>query len=110
MNREQLEHAIRAACQVSGDLEVYVFGSQAILGEHPAAADDLRASIEVDIQPKHRPEMTDAVDGALGEFSQFHEAFGFYVHGASIESAILPDEWESRCIGVRPHQGTKGSN
>ena len=67
MNREQLEHAIRAACQVADDQEVYVFGSQAILGEHPDAPEALRASIEVDIQPKSRPGMTDAVDGALGE-------------------------------------------
>ena len=69
MNREQLEHAIRAACQVSGDLEIYVFGSQAILGAYPTAADELRGSIEVDVQPKNRPEMTDAIDGALGELS-----------------------------------------
>ena len=27
MTREQLEHAIRAACEVSGDTEVWVFGS-----------------------------------------------------------------------------------
>ena len=30
MTRSQLEHAIRAACDVSGDTEVWVFGSQAI--------------------------------------------------------------------------------
>jgi hypothetical protein len=35
MTREELEHAIRAACDVSGDDEVYVFGSQAILGQYP---------------------------------------------------------------------------
>ncbi len=33
MNREQLEHAIRSACEVSGDNELYIFGSQAILGQ-----------------------------------------------------------------------------
>jgi hypothetical protein len=37
MTREQLEHAIRAACDVTGDNEVYVFGSQAILGQYPEA-------------------------------------------------------------------------
>lgn len=37
MTREELEHAIRAACDVSGDDEVYVFGSQAILGQYPDA-------------------------------------------------------------------------
>ena len=33
MTRDQLEHAIRAACDVSGDNELWIFGSQAILGE-----------------------------------------------------------------------------
>jgi hypothetical protein len=31
MTRDQLEHAIRAACDVSNDTEVLIFGSQAIL-------------------------------------------------------------------------------
>ena len=32
MTRDQLEHAIRAACDVAHDTELIVFGSQAILG------------------------------------------------------------------------------
>jgi hypothetical protein len=31
MRRDQLEHAIRAACDVSGDTELLVFGSQGSL-------------------------------------------------------------------------------
>ena len=71
MTRDQLEHAIRAACDVADDTEVWVFGSQAILGEFPDAPEDLRTSIEVDIQPKNQPDNADLVDGALGELSQF---------------------------------------
>lgn len=81
MTRNQLEHAIRAACDVSEDTELWIFGSQAILGEFPNAHENLRASIEVDVQPKNRPEAVDYVDGALGELSQFHQTHGFYVHG-----------------------------
>jgi len=93
MTRDQLEHAIRAACDVSEDTELWIFGSQAILGEFPDAHENLRASIEVDVQPKNRPEAVDYVDGALGELSQFHETHGFYVHGISIESAKLPNSY-----------------
>lgn len=42
MTRDQLEHAIRAACDVAEDTEVYVFGSQAILGQFPEAPEALR--------------------------------------------------------------------
>ncbi len=45
MTRDQLEHAIRAACDVSEDTELWIFGSQAILGEFPNAHENLRASI-----------------------------------------------------------------
>ena len=89
MTREQLEHAIRAACAVSGDTELLVFGSQAILGTFPEAPGDLRASIEVDVQAKNLPDRTDFIDGALGELSQFHATHGFYVHGVSVDSATL---------------------
>ena len=59
MNREQLEHAIRAACEISGDNELYIFGSQAILGEYPDTDEQLRQSIEVDLSPKNSSEIPD---------------------------------------------------
>lgn len=101
MTREELEHAIRAACDVANDDEVYVFGSQAILGQFPDAPETLRMSAEVDMSPKSHPERVDAIDGALGELSAFHNAFGFYVHGVPIETAVLPTGWEQRVIVVR---------
>ena len=108
MTRDQLEHAIRAACDVSDDTELWIFGSQAILGEFPDAPKSLRASIEVNVQPKNRPERTDDVDGSLGELSIFHQTHGFYVHGISIESAKLPDGWEQRTISVSDPISTRG--
>ncbi|MGP9681352.1 hypothetical protein [Brachybacterium sp. AOP3-A1-3] len=51
MRRTDLAHLLRAACDVAGDRDVLVIGSQSILGtydedELPAAA---TASIEADI-------------------------------------------------------------
>lgn len=109
MRRDQLEHAIRAACEVSGDTELLIFGSQAILGSHPFAPESLRASIEVDIQCKNFPENTDLIDGSLGELSMFHQTHGFYVHGVSIEAAVLPDGWEQRTVAVCDLQGAKAN-
>ena len=109
MRRDQLEHAIRAACDVSGDTELLVFGSQAILGSHPLAPESLRASIEVDTQPKNFPESTDLIDGALGELSLFHQTHGFYVHGVLIEAAVLPEGWDQRTVAVCDLQGTRGN-
>ncbi|MBN1193513.1 MAG: hypothetical protein JXA36_07490 [Coriobacteriia bacterium] len=109
MRYDQLEHAIRAACDVADDAELLVFGSQSILGSFPDAPISLRASIEVDVQPQNRPEMIDHIDGALGEDSPFHAAHGFYVHGVSIEIATLPDGWLDRTVPVSHPVGTRGN-
>lgn len=101
MNREQLEHAIRAACEVTGDNELYIFGSQAIVGQYPEAHEQLRQSIEVDISPKNRPKAVDKIDGVLGENSRFHQTHGFYVHGVSLETAALPSGWKKRTHKVQ---------
>lgn len=61
MTREELEHAIRAACDVSGEDEVYVFGSQAILGQYPNAHPDLTMSAEADIAPINNEDNSDLI-------------------------------------------------
>lgn len=98
-----MEHAIRAACEVSGDNEIYIFGSHAILGQFPQADEKLTRSIEVDASPKNKPETVDKIDGALGENSPFHHTHGFYVHGVSIEAASLPEGWKDRTNKVHDY-------
>jgi len=93
---------------VSGDDEVYVFGSQAILGQYPDAPETLRQSAEADIAPVTAVEMVDVIDAQLGELSSFHIAFGFYVHGLSIDAAVLPNGWRERAIAVR-NENTRGN-
>src|SRR6202022_2414100 len=101
MTRAELEHAIRAACDLTGDNEVVVFGSQAILGQFPDAPDELRQSAEVDVTPKHAVDKVDLIDAMLGEDSQFHRQHGFYVHGVPIDAATLPGGWEERAVKVQ---------
>ncbi len=101
MTREELEHAIRASCDVTGDTEIWIFGSQAILGQYPQAPKALRQSAECDVSPRNYPEKLDLIDGALGELSQFHRTHGFYVHGLSLEAAALPEGWQGRAIKVQ---------
>lgn len=108
MTREELEHAIRAACDVADDREVWVFGSQAILGQHPDAPESLRQSAEADVAPRNYPERADRINGALGELSRFHETHGFYVHGVSLETATLPHGWQERTVPV-PGRGREPS-
>lgn len=53
MKRSQLEHIIRAASSITGDREIVILGSQAILGQFPDAPEGLLRSVEADVFPKN---------------------------------------------------------
>lgn len=103
MTRAELEHAIRAVCDVARTTDVIVIGSQAILGTHPDAPPRLRQSMEVDMVFPGRPDLADRVEGALGEDSMFHHTHAFYVQGLTLEAPgpILPPGWEERLVAVQ---------
>jgi len=100
VTREQLEHAIRAAGAISGDTELYILGSQAILGAHPDAHPDLLRSMELDVAPKNKPELEAVIEGSIGELSPFHQRFGFYVDGMELSGVVLPRGWAERVVVV----------
>lgn len=101
MNRGQFDHAVRAAAAVAGVSEVVVIGSQAA---HASISDELpepaMRSVEADIVIRGDVdgEKADLVEGSIGEASLFHQTFGFYAQGVSIETAILADGWEDRLV------------
>jgi hypothetical protein len=100
MNRQQLEHVIRAATQIADDDELIIVGSQAILGQFPSAPAELLVSMEVDVYPRNHPERADLIDGTIGELSPFHDAYGYYAQGVGPATATLPHDWERRLIPV----------
>lgn len=108
MRRDQLEHAIRTACQIIGQPEVVVIGSQSILGSF--AEDELPAeatmSVEIDILPlvedsDETTRLADLLEGAAGEWSPFEEQHGFSIDGVDHTTAVLPDGWRNRLVKVQ---------
>jgi hypothetical protein len=106
VNRQQLEHVIRAASTIAGDAEIVVIGSQAILGRYPDAPAELLVSTDVDLYPRNHPERSDLIDGSIGELSPFHETYGYYAQGVGERTAVLPQGWESRLVAVPTAAGT----
>lgn len=92
---------IRAAADVTGDDELVVVGSQAILGQFPDAPQAMLVSREADIYPKNHPERADEIDGSLGDGSYFDLSFGYYAHAVGPETAKAPAGWQRRLIPVR---------
>ena len=78
MNRQQFEHAIRAAGAVLGIDEVLVIGSQAIHGSVAHEFPEAQQSIEVGIASLEddAARKADLIDGSIGELSMFQETFG----------------------------------
>jgi hypothetical protein len=106
LRRDDLEHAIRAATEIIHGDRVIVIGSQSILGSF--TEDQLPAAVTmsdaVDIAPFSDDEagtLADSIDAAMGEWSPFHNEFGFYVQAVERETAVLPADWEYRLVGVR---------
>jgi hypothetical protein len=108
MRRDQLEHAIRASCQIIGQLEVIVVGSQAILGTYPE--DELpqaaTRSLEVDILPitddnNETMQLADLIFGGAGDLSQFQQTHGFSIDGVDLTTSALPEAWRTRLVKVQ---------
>ena len=103
MNREQLEHVLRAAAAIASENSLVVVGSQAVLLPFPNAPAALLESREVDLYPALHPERADLIDGAIGAMSSFDETFGYHADGVGPETAVMPADWMKRaslhCIG-----------
>ena len=101
MRRDQLEHVIRAAADVTGEREFIIIGSQAILAQHPDAPEPLLVSREADLYPLHEPDLSLEIEGSLGRGSRFDQTFGYHADGVSPDTATLPAGWEDRLTGIR---------
>ncbi len=108
MRRSDLEHLIRAAGAITGSKRMIVIGSQAILGQFPFGA-PARAtlSVEADLLPIDAPETADLLTGTIGELSAFHDSWGYFGDGVSIDTAVLPQDWQSRLIPI-DNENTNG--
>ncbi|CAB4955997.1 MAG: hypothetical protein F2840_09265 [Actinobacteria bacterium] len=108
MNRDQLEHAIRAACQIIQRPEVIVVGSQAILGtfDEDVLPREATMSRECDILPiadtdQETARLADVIEGVAGEWSPFEEQHGFSIDGVDLTTVVLPDAWRTRLVKVQ---------
>lgn len=102
MNREQLADILRAASMIVDDPQILVIGSQALLGsfDEDELPDAATTSMEVDLAYFDDPaeEKSDAVDGAIGEWSPFHETNGVYARDVSVSTVVLPLGWQDRLV------------
>ena len=110
MNRQQLEHVIRAAADVTGIRDLVVIGSQAVLGTYPhrelpyEATVSNEADVAIDVVLAHLADeidesaLADQIDGALGLGSAFANANGYHADGVEVATAVLTPGWRDRLV------------
>lgn len=100
MKRTQFAHTVRAAGAILGVTRVLVIGSQALHASYDGVIPEAERSIETDIAlfDDHDDTKADLIDGSIGELSMFQETFGYYAHGVSPKTAILPEGWKKRLV------------
>nr|WP_315591503.1 DUF6036 family nucleotidyltransferase [uncultured Cupriavidus sp.] len=107
MRREDLEHIIRAAGEITDEYEFVIVGSQSILGGRPYPPAVFTVSSEADIYPLNAHQKADHIDAAIGEGSRFHDTHGYYAQGVGPETACLPTGWLNRVERIQ-NSGTNG--
>lgn len=76
MRKPDFDHVVAAAVDVSGEREIVVIGSQAILAsvDDPPAA--LVESMELDVYPLNDPDKAEEIDAVLGDGPLFRGPTG----------------------------------
>jgi hypothetical protein len=100
VRRHEFEHVVAAAAEVSGEREIVVIGSQAILGSVADPPASMLFSMEVDVYPRNDPGKAEEIEGSMGEGSRFQSTFGYYAQGVGPETVVGPSGWEARLVRV----------
>lgn len=101
MRRDEFNHVIAAASEVSGERKIVVVGSQAIFGSVDKPPGSMLMSMEADLYPLGDPDKATEIDASLGDGSQFQSTYGYYAHGVGPETAKAPAGWVDRLVEVQ---------
>jgi hypothetical protein len=96
MQREEVEHVLRAAAAITKETSFVLVGSQAVTMLLDNPPPELLRSSEIDLYPALHPEKAELIEGAIGALSTFHDTFGYHADGVGPETATLPADWMTR--------------
>jgi hypothetical protein len=101
MKKQQVDHVLRAAGEITGDKRFIIIGSQSLHGKYPDLPDEILLSAEVDLIAKNDPKKTESLN-FIGVYSRFHETHGYYADPVYESTATLPKGWKGRLVNLPP--------
>jgi hypothetical protein len=99
MKKQQVDHVLRAAGEITGEKQFVIVGSQSLHGKFPDLPDEIVRSAEVDLYVKHGGDRTEWLN-AIGQDSPFHVTFGYYADPVDETTATLPKGWKGRLVNL----------
>jgi hypothetical protein len=106
MKKQQVDHVLRAAGEITGEKQFIIIGSQSLHGKYPDLPDEILLSAEVDLIARNDPKKTESLN-FIGVYSRFHETHGYYADPVDESTATLPRGWKGRLVNLPPGD-TKG--
>ncbi|MGO9950095.1 MAG: DUF6036 family nucleotidyltransferase [Steroidobacteraceae bacterium] len=109
MKKQELDHVLRAAGEITGEKQFIIIGSQSLHGKYPDLPDEIFMSAEVDLIAKNNLQKTESLN-FIGVYSRFHETHGYYADPVDENTATLPKGWKGRLVNLPPGdtQGVSG--
>jgi hypothetical protein len=100
MTREELDHVLRAAGDLTGHKRFVLVGSNAIFAWHESVPEIMARSREADlyasdVSDEEADRISDELEN-IGQLSEFDETHGYYVDGVGPHTAVLPVDWRTR--------------
>lgn len=100
MRQDELAKILRTTANATGQKRLLVVGSQTILGhfDESELPPEATASIKADlvVEDDKGRDALEAINGTMGEFSEFHAQAGVYAEGVSLELVVFPKGWANR--------------
>ncbi len=100
MKRQDLDHLLRAAGDLTGHRRFVLVGSNAIFAWYDHVPERMMVSRELDlfafdVSETVAEEISDLLEN-IGHLSVFDDTHGYYADGVGPQTAILPEDWRER--------------
>jgi len=100
MKKQQVDHILRAAGEITGETQFIIIGSQSLHGKHRICP--MRSSARSKwIDRQKKPDRTEWLN-MIGQDSRFHETHGYYADPVDEKTATLPKGWKGRLVNLPP--------
>jgi hypothetical protein len=101
MEVHKVDHILRAAGAVTGQMRFGLIGSASIFAWRADVPEEMALTREADlfacdVDEETAERIADELDASLGQSSPFDETYGYYCDGVGPQTAILPSDWRNR--------------